>query len=137
MRVLSPGDESVVAQSLALWGQRPDSSLIAGFLASPSVRAVAALDGESLVGFAHGYLLLRPDGLPTASLESLDVVPAYRRQGIATRMVKAFREACGDVSRFHLVTDASNAAARSLYVSLGGTPMQEPATVYEWHVLRD
>ncbi len=137
VRVLGPGDESVVAQSLEQWGQRPDPAFVDRFLSSPEVRAVAALDGDKLVGFSHGYLLPRADGLPMAMLYSLDVVPAYRRRGIATRMVQTFREAAGPVSRLRLVTDASNSAARLLYMSIGGTPVPEPATVYEWANPRD
>lgn len=59
-----------------------------------AISMVAEVDGQ-VAGFIFGRLTDSPYGrADTASLELIGVDPAYRRQGIGTRLVQAFTEHC-------------------------------------------
>ncbi len=62
-------------------------------LTAPGVTTVVALDGEAVVGFAQ----MLGDGEVQAFLASMAVDHAYRRQGVARRLVtEGLRLAAGD-----------------------------------------
>jgi len=84
---------------------------------------LAAFDGPEPVGFVFGYELLRRHGNPSILfVYELDVDEAYRRQGIATRLL----EELGRIARSRgiregfVLTEPDNDASNALYRSLGG-----------------
>ena len=112
IRRLGPGDEDVVR---ALAEDEPQTAL----LADERTTFVAAFDGETLVGFAFGYLLPRRHGRPSIFfVYEIDVDERYRRQGVGRRLMEELL--FGQEEAF-VLTDADNGAAMALYASLGGT----------------
>jgi aminoglycoside 3-N-acetyltransferase I len=114
VRRLGAGDEDVVRR-LAEDG-KPQTAL----LADERTIFVAAFDGEDSVGFAFGYLLPRRHGEPSMLfVYELGVAEAYRRQGIATRLMEELFAQAGGVEAF-VLTDPNNVAANATYAKLGG-----------------
>jgi ribosomal protein S18 acetylase RimI-like enzyme len=78
-------------------------------------------------GFAVGWIIER-DHIPESSdsnrfgyLSDICVMPAYRRQKIAQRLLAALEQhfASAGITRFRLFTLAANASARATYESAG------------------
>ena len=119
VRQLHVGDEEVVAR---LADREPQTDL----LGDDRTVFVTAFAGEEPVGLAFGYLLPRRRGDPEMLfVYEVDVEETYRRQGIATRMLRELeRVARGrGVREGFVLTDADNDPARALYSSLGGEPL--------------
>jgi aminoglycoside 3-N-acetyltransferase I len=107
------GDEDVVR---ALAEDEPQTAL----LADEHTIFVAAFDREVPVGFAFGYLLPRRHRTPwMLFVYELDVDEAYRRQGIATRLMQELFAHAGGVEAF-VLTEPDNEAANATYAKVGG-----------------
>ncbi|HEV7639332.1 MAG TPA: GNAT family N-acetyltransferase [Gaiellaceae bacterium] len=116
VRRLGPGDEDVV-RTLAEGEPR------VGLLADEATIFLAAFQENEPVGFVYGYVLLRMDGAPSMLfIYELGVDAAWRRQGIATRLMAELERIArsrGIVEGF-VLTEPDNAAANAFYESLGG-----------------
>jgi aminoglycoside 3-N-acetyltransferase I len=107
------GDEEIVR---ALAEHEPQTAL----LADERTIFLAAFDGDQPIGFAFGYVLPRRHREPSILfVYELGVDEAYRRQGIATRLLTELQRAAPDSASF-LLTETDNDAANALYESLGG-----------------
>ena len=116
VRRLGPGDEDVVRK---LAESTPHTAL----LADDRTIFLAAFDGDEPIGFVFGYDLPRRHGDPSIFfVYEVDVEPAYRRRGIAKRLLGeclALARERGAGEGF-VLTDGDNVAANALYASLGG-----------------
>lgn len=94
----------------------------AAFLSDDRNWLFAAIDGTSVVGFAYGYSLLRPDGRTMLYIHEVGVTESRRRQGVASAMLRALFDRCraDGICRCFLFTQAENMPANALYRSLGG-----------------
>lgn len=113
VRRLGPGDEAVVRR---LAEKDPPQTAL---LADERTVFFVAFDGDEPVGFAFGYLLPRRHGKPTGMfVYELEVDERYRRQGIATRLMRALIATAPEA---YVFTEPDNDAANALYAALGGT----------------
>jgi len=113
VRRLRAGDEDVVR---ALAEHEPQTAL----LADDRTIFLVAFHGDEPVGFAFGYELPRRHGAPTILfVYEIEVDEAYRRQGIATRLLTELQRAAPAAASF-VLTETDNDAANTLYESLGG-----------------
>jgi aminoglycoside 3-N-acetyltransferase I len=113
VRRLQAGDEDVVR---ALAEHEPQTAL----LEDERTIFLAAFHGDEPVGFAFGYELPRRHGAPTILfVYEIEVDEAYRRQGIATRLLTELQRAAPAAASF-VLTETDNDAANTLYESLGG-----------------
>ena len=116
VRRLRVGDEPILR---LLADRDPQTAL----LADERTVFVAAFEGERPVGFAFGYVLERRHGEPKIFfVYEVDVDPAYRRQGIATRMFDEMHRYAREqgAKESFVLTEQDNDAANALYASLGG-----------------
>ena len=116
MRRLGPGDEDVVR---TLAEREPQ----VGLLADEATIFLAAFDGTEPIGFVFGYELPRRHGVPSMLfIYELEVNEAYRRQGIATRLMTELEQIgrSRGISEGFVLTEPDNEAANILYESLGG-----------------
>jgi ribosomal protein S18 acetylase RimI-like enzyme len=94
---------------------------------------VVAFDGDQPVGFTFGYELDRRHGDERMLfIYELDVDEAYRRQGIATRLMTELlrlAEADGITDAF-VLTDPDNVPANGVYEKVGGRSSQ--AVMWEY-----
>lgn len=81
-----------------------------------------ALHGQAPVG--HGQLLLYPS---SAEIADVGVAPAWRRRGVATRLVEALLAAAdyAGLPRVELGVEAANVEALALYEQLGFRPCRQ------------
>jgi ribosomal protein S18 acetylase RimI-like enzyme len=130
--------------------QRADLALLeqatGKFMAAPGGRAYAqtpgtlafvACDGPQILGWCWGYNLVRPDDSAMVYLHQLEVDQAHRRKGIGRELMRAFMAAGAraGATKMFLTTGADNAAARSLYDSMGGGLASQGPTVNYWFLL--
>ena len=83
---------------------------------------VVALSGGEVVGFASGTVLMHPDKPTGFFINEVGVGEAFRRQGIATRLVRRLVDLAQDRGcvELWLATEGENEPARALYRKLGG-----------------
>ena len=102
-------------------------------LADPDTIFLVAFDGEQPVGFTFGYELDRRHGDERMLfIYELDVDEAYRRQGIATRLMQELlrlAEADGITDAF-VLTEPDNVPANGVYEKVGGRSSQ--AVMWEY-----
>jgi len=119
VRRLQPGDEAVVER---LATREPRTAL----LHDPrTVFLVAFTDGGESAGLVLAYELPRRHGHEvTLCVYEVEVVEAYRRHGVATRLLRELERVARErgIAEAFVLTEAGNTAAMRLYESLGGLP---------------
>lgn len=102
-------------------------SLVREFLSDPRHHIVAALDGDTVVGFVSAVHYVHPDKPAELWINEVSVAGSYRKCGLAKEMMRAMlthgRELGCKVA--WVLTDTDNAAARALYRSAGGEELSQ------------
>ena len=110
-----------------------DPSWAYGFLATRVNEIVVALEMGEVIGFASGTVLMHPDKPFSFFVNEVSVHEAFRRQGIATRLMTRLFDLAQDrgCEAIWLATEKNNAAARGLYKSMDA---RETAGIvmYDW-----
>lgn len=94
----------------------------ARFAENPPPPTVAAWAGENLAGFACAFV--NEDRQWGSRIDNLHVLPAFKRRGLATRLMRAIGGRLVDAAPttpVYLWVYDVNAPARATYESLGGT----------------
>jgi aminoglycoside 3-N-acetyltransferase I len=136
IRRLGPGDENVVVRLAE--DEQPQTALLQD---ENTIFLVAFDDDGAPMGFVFGYELPRRRGdASILFVYEVDVDAAYRRQGVASALLKDLGEiarARGIATGF-VLTSAANAAAMRLYESVGGVrPADDDAMWdFEWSAVR-
>lgn len=104
---------ALAAQVFASGAEEPD---FAAELHRKFARAWVALEGEQLLGYALGWLVL-----DEAELMSIAVAPEARGRGVARVLLRRFLDEVAREGAHSVVLEvrASNAAARALYAKFG------------------
>jgi aminoglycoside 3-N-acetyltransferase I len=132
-RQLSPTDVPLLKDLLGVFGEAfgdiltyqhniPSDGYLSGLLAKPHFIAVAALDGETVVGGLAAYQLDKfEQDRREIYIYDLAVLESHRRRGIATGTINMLREiaAARDVYVIFVQADLGDAPAIALYDSLG------------------
>ena len=110
------------AEVIRKFGLRSTQSRLRSLLACNRNFFIVAAAGRASAGFTYGYELLRPDDASMLFLYSIDVLPQYRRAGVATAIMSYLRK---EVRRRHMkelfvFTRRSNRPAVELYKATGG-----------------
>jgi ribosomal protein S18 acetylase RimI-like enzyme len=128
IRLLAPGDESIVRKLAADDGAGDPEAL----LADPRTLMLVAFDGERPVGFVLGHELPRRHGeRAKLFVYEVDVVENHRRRGIASALLARLAELARErgIRTGFVLTEPGNGPANALYRSAGGAT--EAVTV-EW-----
>ncbi len=77
---------------------------------------------NKIVGFAFGYILLKPDGRKVFYLDAIDVMPDYQGKGYGTGLISFARDYAKtiDCYKMYLITNRSNISACKCYEKAGG-----------------
>ena len=102
--------------------RQPDDLYLARLLGSDTFIAIAALEGEQVVGGLAGYVLPKFEQ-PRSEfyIYDLAVDSAHRRQGIATAMIQELRRlaAARGIYVIYVQADYGDEPAVALYTKLG------------------
>jgi aminoglycoside 3-N-acetyltransferase I len=102
--------------------QRPDDAYLARLLSNPDFIAIAAVHRGEAVGGLAAYVLTKYEQVRSeVYLYDLAVAAAFRRQGIATALIRAVQKE-GKARGAHVVfvqADIVDAPAVALYTKLG------------------
>lgn len=104
-----------------LFDEPVQQDLLAAFLMEPTHWLVVAVLDDQVIGKSSAIVHKRPDKPDELYLDEIDVIPKYRRRGIAKKildhmLVLADKRGCEEC---WLGTEKDNIAARKLYESNG------------------
>jgi len=133
VRALGGNDVAAMRAMLALFGKafedadtyttrQPGDDYLARLLASDTFVAVAAFDGEELVGGIAGYVLPKFEQVRSELyIYDLAVDEAHRRAGVATAMIEALKAiaAARGIYVIFVQADHGDDPAIALYTKLG------------------
>jgi len=103
-------------------GNQPDDAYLAGLLANPGFVALAAWDGDSVIGGLAGYVLPKfEQARSELYIYDLAVLSAYRRRGVATGLIEALRRIAAERGIWVMFVQADHGddPAIALYTKLG------------------
>lgn len=133
---LNPKDLQVAFHSVSLFWERPPKvEKLHEFLSDQGNVFIAAWVGDQPAGQALGYILPRWDANPPMLfLYSIDVLTRYRRRGVGSALVEAFRQVgreagCG---KTFVLASEGNQAAVALYTSTGARRPHDDDVMYVW-----
>ena len=92
---------------------------------------IAKLDNK-IIGFAYGYILLRPDGKKDFYLHAIDIMKEYQGQGYGTEFMNYIKEKIKEIGcrKMFLITNKSNISACKCYEKAGGINNADDEIVY-------
>ena len=120
IRLLAPGDESVVRELATSDGPGDPE----GLLADPRTLMLVAFHGRRPVGFVLAHELPRRHGdRSKLFVYEVDVAASHRRRGVGSELLAQLAELARerDIRMGFVLADEDNAAANALYRSAGGT----------------
>ncbi|MDP3252306.1 MAG: AAC(3)-I family aminoglycoside N-acetyltransferase [Hydrogenophaga sp.] len=131
--VLTQNDLSILREMLAMFGEafedvptytraQPDDAYLRDLLSGASFVAVAALDGEKVVGGLAAYVLRKfEQARSEIYIYDLAVDAAHRRQGIATALIEELKRVARERGAYVIFVQADHvdAPAIALYTKLG------------------
>ena len=87
---------------------------------------------NKIVGFAFGYILLKPDGRKVFYLDAIDVMPEYQGKGYGTGLISFARDYAKTTRccKMYLITNKSNISACKCYEKAGGISKADDDIVY-------
>ena len=108
-----------------------DPARVAAYLATPGHFMLVALADGEVVAQVAAVVHRHPDKVTELYIDEVGVAPAWRRQGLARRMLDEMMaigraEGCGEA---WVGTEPDNVAARGLYEGHGGA-VAEPFVMY-------
>lgn len=102
--------------------RQPDDGWLARLLGSDSFIAIGAYAGDELVGGLAGYVLPKFEQARSEFyIYDLAVAPAYRRQGVATAMIRCLQALAAERGIYVIFVQADHGddPAIALYTKLG------------------
>ena len=99
-----------------------DEALLNAFLEEKNTFGYVAKEDNIIVGFAYGYILIRPDGLRDFYLHAIDIMENHQKLGYGTELMKyiiAHSKSIG-CRKLFLITNKSNLPACRCYENAGG-----------------
>ncbi len=91
-----------------------------------------AKNENEIVGFAYGYVLLRPDGKRDFYLHAIDIVSKVQGRGYGTKLMSFIKEYIKKIEcrKMFLITNKSNISACKCYEKAGGVNNSDDEIVY-------
>lgn len=76
---------------------------------------------NKIIGFAFGYILLKPDGRKVFYLDAIDVMPEYQGNGYGTGLISFARDYAKTINcyKMYLITNRSNISSCKCYEKAG------------------
>lgn len=109
-----------------------DEAFLEEFLTERNAFGYVAKEKNAIVGFAYGYVLVKPDGRKDFYLHAIDIMEGYQKHGYGTELMKYIDThsksiGCG---KLFLITNKSNVSACRCYEKAGGISKAADDIVY-------
>ena len=87
---------------------------------------------KQIIGFAYGYILIRPDGKQDFYLHAIDIMDGFQGKGYGTELMKFIKEYIKKIGcrKMFLITNKSNISACKCYEKAGGINKANDDIVY-------
>ncbi len=88
---------------------------------------------NKIIGFAYGYVLLRPDGKQDFYMHAIDIMEIYQGNGYGTELMKFIKNYVITIigcRKMFLITNTSNISACKCYEKAGGSNKADDEIVY-------
>ncbi|MFR9806490.1 N-acetyltransferase family protein [Pseudonocardia sp. RS010] len=106
------------------------------FLVDPATIAFAALDRDTVIGWAWGHRQRHAGGFSQVQLYEIEVAASWRRRGVGRALLAQFLQLARDEghARMWLFTDNDNTPALGLYTGMGGHPAPHDDATFWWQL---
>ena len=136
VKVLSKDDLHILMNTAeGVFDNPVDKKLASEFLTDPRHHIVAAISGDSVIGFVSAVHYIHPDKPAELWINEVAVSPMHQNKGIGKALMKEtlrLGRELGCVNAW-VLTDKENLPANSLYKSAGGKTSE--AVMYEFNTL--
>ena len=109
-----------------------DKEHLRNFINEENNYGFIAKEDNRVLGFAYGYVLIKPDGRKAFYFDSIDVIKVGQNKGIGTKLMKFvsdYSKKLGCYEMF-LITQKSNVSACRCYTKAGGISEAEDDVVF-------
>lgn len=111
-----------------------DEFFLNAFIEEKNTYGFIAKENNAIIGFAYGYVLVRPNGQKDFYLHAIDIMENYQKHGYGTELMKyinAHSQIIG-CRKLFLITNKSNASACRCYEKAGCTSTANDDIVYAY-----
>ena len=102
------------------------------FICNENAIGFIAKENDKVLGFAYGFVLLKPDGRKAFYFDSIDVMADSQNNGLGTKLMKFASEYSKGIGCYEmfLITQRSNVSACRCYEKAGGISEADDDVVY-------
>ena len=106
--------------------------LLNTFLEAENTYGYVAKENDIIVGFAYGYVLIRPDGIKDFYLHAIDIMESHQKHGYGTELMKYINTHSKSIGcrKMFLITNKGNVSACRCYEKAGGISTSNDDIVY-------
>ena len=111
-----------------------DEVILNTFLEEKNTFGYIAKENDIIVGFAFGYVLVKPNGIKDFYLHAIDILEEYQNHGYGTELVKYINSHSKSIGcrKMFLITNKSNISACRCYEKAGGINTTNDEIVYAY-----
>ena len=111
-----------------------DEVILNTFLEEKNTFGYIAKENDIIVGFAFGYVLVKPNGIKDFYLHAIDILEEYQNHGYGTELVKYINSHSKSIGcrKMFLITNKSNISACRCYEKAGGFNTTNDEIVYAY-----
>ena len=111
-----------------------DEVILNAFLEEKNTYGYIVKENDTIVGFAFGYVLVKPDGIKDFYLHAIDIMKEYQNHGYGTELVKYIHSHSKSIGcrKMFLITNKSNISACRCYEKAGGINAADDEIVYAY-----
>ena len=131
-KLLDKEDIELMEQFVDDENTKYDKEKLMGFLNENNSYGFIVKNENKIVGFAYGYVLLRPDGSQDFYLHAIDIISEFQGKGYGTKLMNFIKKYIKEIKcrKMFLITNKSNISACKCYEKAGGVNNSDDEIVY-------
>ena len=131
-KLLDKEDIELMEQFVDDENTKYDKEKLMGFLNENNSYGFIVKNENKIVGFAYGYVLLRPDGNQDFYLHAIDIISEFQGKGYGTKLMNFIKKYIKEIKcrKMFLITNKSNISACKCYEKAGGVNNSDDEIVY-------
>lgn len=131
-KLLDKEDIELMEQFVDDENTKYDKEKLMGFFNENNSYGFIIKNENKIVGFAYGYVLLRPDGNQDFYLHAIDIIGEFQGKGYGTKLMNFIKKYIKEIKcrKMFLITNKSNISACRCYEKAGGVNNSDDEIVY-------